>query len=104
MNKLLSSGRLAFFLFFVTALCAVYMVFLYKLQIVEGAEYYEESRNSIVTTQTVTGARGNIMDRYGRLLVSNTACNNLIIDDVELFKQPDPNAVILELARTAQAC
>jgi penicillin-binding protein 2 len=104
MNKLLKSGRLAFFLFFVTVLCVVYVVFLYKLQIVEGAEYYEESQNSIVTTQNVTGARGNIMDRYGRLLVSNTACNNLIIDDVELFNQPDPNAVILELARTAEAC
>jgi len=104
MNKLIKPGRLAFFLFFVTVLCAVYVVFLYKLQIVEGAEYYEESQNSIVTTQTVTGARGNIMDRYGRLLVSNTACNNLIIDDVELFNQPDPNAVILELARTAEAC
>ena len=104
MNKLVKPSRVAFLVGLTLILCAVYAVFLYKLQIVEGAEYYERSQNSIVTTEAVSGARGNIMDRYGRVLVSNTTCNNLIIDTVELFRQEDPNAVILALVRAAQDC
>ena len=39
-------------------LITVYIVALYKLQIIEGEKYYEESRNNMVTTSTVTAARG----------------------------------------------
>ena len=45
-------------------LITVYVVALYKLQIIEGENYYEERRNNMVTTSTVTAARGNILDRY----------------------------------------
>ncbi|MEI3061534.1 MAG: hypothetical protein V8S72_00640 [Oscillospiraceae bacterium] len=41
--------------------------------------------------------RGNILDRYGRLLVSNKECYNLVIDSTKLFANDEPNAVILEL-------
>ena len=44
---------------------------LFKLQIIEGAKYSEESANSIVSTETVAAVRGNILDRYGRPLVSS---------------------------------
>ena len=33
-------------------LLVVYLVFLYKLQIIEGEAYYKESRNQQVTTST----------------------------------------------------
>ena len=42
-------------------------------------------------------ARGNILDRYGRVLVSNAERYNLKIDTDKLFANEDPNAVILEL-------
>jgi len=48
----------------------------------------------------VIAARGNIMDRYGRLLVSNRNCNNLLIDTDELFEFGDKaysNAAILRM-------
>ena len=64
---------------------ALYIATLYKLQIVEGTMNYEASTNSIVSEETVIAARGNILDRYGRLLVSNRNCNNLIINSGELF-------------------
>lgn len=80
----------------------VFFVSLYRLQIIEGAAYYEQSKNSIVTTSTVVAARGNILDRYGRVLVSNSVCNNLYINAEELFEQPDPNAVILELVQAVK--
>ena len=97
MQKLVKPARLAALVVFAVIAIAIYFVELYKLQIIEGAEYYRQSENSIVTTKVVPAARGNILDRYGRTLVSNSACNNLSIDVTELFEQEDPNAIILEL-------
>lgn len=81
-------------------LLIVYLVALYKLQIIEGEKYYEESRNNMVTTSTVTAARGNILDRYGRVLVTNTSSYDLTINTDELFPNDnsvDSNATILRL-------
>lgn len=98
-DKLVKPGRLALMGLLIAALLILYFTVLYKLQIIDGAAYYEQSRNSIVTTQTVTAARGNILDRYGRVLVKNRSCNNLIINTDELFKEEDPNAVILQMVQ-----
>lgn len=81
-------------------LLAVYFVALYKLQIIEGEKYYEESKNNMVTTSTVTAARGNLLDRYGRLLTTNKSCYDLTINTDELFPNDDSvdsNATILQL-------
>ena len=74
---------------------------LYKLQIIEGEEYYAAPRRS-AKASTVTAARGAILDRYGRVLVSNKECYNLSIDTDKLFASEDPNATILELVRLVQ--
>ena len=97
MQKMVKPIRLIILGAVFVVLMIVYFVSLYRLQIIEGAKYYAQSQNSIVTEKRVTAARGNIHDRYGRLLVSNSACNNLTIDVTELFEQDDPNAVILKL-------
>ncbi len=99
MDRLIKPWRLAAAIILVLALTAVYIVNLYRLQIVEGAAYYAQSQNSIVTKNTVIAARGNLLDRYGRVLVSNRVCNNLKFNDDELFEQADPNAIILELTQ-----
>ena len=91
MEKLIRPVRLAVMAVVTVLLIAVSVVTLYKLQVVEGRAYYEESRNNIVTNKRVTAARGSIMDRYGRVLVQNRVCNNLIIDTVELFRDDDPD-------------
>ncbi len=80
MKKLVSPGRLVLLGLLMAGLLALYLVTLYKFQIVEGNRNYEDSMNSIVSEETVIAARGNILDRYGRLLVSNRNCNNLLID------------------------
>ena len=105
MKKLVSSGRLFAFGVLVAALIALCVVTLYKLQIIEGAAYYEESQNNQASNQTVTAARGNILDRYGRVLVSNRECYNLKISDTRLFSDEveDPNAVILEMINMVEA-
>ena len=104
MEKLIRPVRLAIVALLSAAILIVCMVTLYKLQIVEGRAYYEESQNNNISYPTVTAARGSIMDRYGRVLVENRVCNNLVIDETELF--PDgkaetiakANAAILQLA------
>lgn len=105
MKKLVSSGRLFTFGALVVTLIALCVVTLYKLQIIEGAAYYEESQNNQASNQTVTAARGNILDRYGRVLVSNRECYNLKISDTRLFSDEveDPNAVILEMINMVEA-
>lgn len=97
MDRFFSRGRLGVLSIFLILLLGLYFTTLYKLQIVEGAAYYESSTNSIVTTKRVKAARGDILDRYGRVLVSNRACSNIVIDTKELFDQEDPNGIILQL-------
>ena len=103
MNKrLIKPGRLVAMAVILLVLLTVYLVFLYKLQIIKGEEYYNRSNEITTTTRTVTAARGNILDRYGRVLVSNKECYNLQIDTDKLFANEDPNAVILELVKMVQ--
>ena len=104
MNKrLIKPARLVAMAVILLVLLTVYLVFLYKLQIIKGEEYYNRSNEITTTTRTVTAARGNILDRYGRVLVSNKECYNLQIDTDKLFANEDPNAVILELVKMVQS-
>ena len=102
MRKLVNPVRLVVLGVIFGLLMAIYLVALYKLQIIDGAAYYSQSENSVVNKERVPAARGNILDRYGRVLVSNNACNNLSINVTELFEQEDPNAVILELCSAVE--
>ena len=105
MKRLVSSSRLAAFALVVVLLIALCAGTLYKLKIIEGAAYYEESQNSLTSYPSVTAARGNILDRYGRVLVSNRECYNLNISDTRLFSDEveDPNAVILQMINLVEA-
>ncbi len=107
MRKLISTGRLAVLGIFVFAVLSIFFVKLYQLQIVDGNRYYEESINSIHSEEDVVAARGNIMDRYGRLLVSNRNCNNLLIDVNKLFysglDDNEINARILQMCQIIDA-
>ena len=103
MNKrLIKPARLVAMALILLLLLTVYLVFLYRLQIIEGEAYYNRSNEITQTTRPVTAARGNILDRYGRVLVSNKECYNLQIDTDKLFANEDPNAVILELVKMVQ--
>ena len=97
MRKLIKPGRITALVVMLVALLGIYVYFLYQVQIVEGTERYNSATAITKDTRTVTAARGNILDRYGRVLVSNKECYNLVIDSTKLFANDDPNAVILEL-------
>ena len=102
MKKVVRTGRVVTLLIIFAILMVVYIYFLYQLQIIEGAEYYSRDTALSKTTSTVTAARGNILDRYGRILVSNEESYNIKINTDKLFANDDPNATILELVEMVQ--
>ena len=101
-NRLVKPGRVAGLVILILLLLTVYLVALYKLQIIEGEANYNRSSELTNSERAVTAARGNIYDRYGRTLVSNEETYNLKIDTDKLFANDDPNSVILELVHMVQ--
>ena len=104
MDKPVRPGRTGAMGVLLAVLLVIFFVSLYKLQIIEGRAYFEESQNNVKTTQRVVAARGNILDRYGRVLVSNTSINNIVLNAEDLLEPDDPNAAILQMVRAVEAC
>ena len=67
---------------------------LYDLQYVHGADYLAQSRRKIAKTETVEASRGDILDRYGRVLVTNRESYNVSLDTSFM---EDVNGTLLEL-------
>ena len=106
MGSKIKTSRMLFFGSVVALLLALCVGALYQLQILNGAAYYDESQGRQVSNEVVTAARGNIYDRYGRVLVSNRECYNIHVNTSRLFNEDvfeDPNATILEMVRIVEA-
>ena len=52
---------------------------LVQLQLVDGESYLRRSAEFLTTTSTVSAARGEILDRYGRPLVTNQTGFSLVL-------------------------
>ena len=78
-------------------LCCIVLAALYGLQAVNSADYLEESLNSVYRTETVPAARGDLLDRHGRVLVTNRVSYDLTIQRSQLVTDPDPNGILLTL-------
>ncbi len=75
-------------------------VFVYQLmllQISQGEYYKSKATAGSVTTQTVTAARGEIVDRYGRPFTVNRASYDIILDQTFLPYGNKANPVIADL-------
>lgn len=102
-NRLIDKRRIIALLALMILLLGVYLGFLYQLQIIDGEIYYNRSKEITETKLTVTASRGNILDRYGRILIGNKECYNLKINTDKLFSNnDDPNGTILELIDMVQ--
>lgn len=89
------------------ALCLVmvigaYTVRLADLQLVNGAAYREEAERKISRTYTQQASRGQILDRYGRPLVSN-GLGFSITFDYFTWDRANQNEVILRLCSLMRA-
>ncbi len=53
---------------------------LYSLQLINGEQYRAQSERRMTSTNTITAARGEILDRYGTPLITNRTVYSLVID------------------------
>lgn len=74
---------------------------MYNLQIVRGDEFYEQSQLKIAETQTVEADRGDVLDRNGRVLVSNETVYQVTLDTSLMGERC--NDILLSLLRIARA-
>ena len=52
----------------------IILIRLFYLQIVNGAEYRDNSNNRLTREASIEAARGSILDRSGNVLVSTVEC------------------------------
>ena len=76
---------------------------LYDLQINNGEAYRRQSQYKIAETETVEAGRGQILDRNGRVLVSDKAVYQVKLNTALMGKAPERNQAILSLLQVAQA-
>lgn len=77
---------------------------LMQLQLVDGDSYLRRSAEFLTTTSTVSAARGEILDRYGRPMVTNRTGFSLVLIYAGFWEdRPERFATLLDLARRVQA-
>lgn len=89
--------RVRITLLILAALLSGFFYVLYSLQIVHGADYKAQSIRKITKTETVEAARGQILDRYGRVLVSNRISYQVALDTSLMGKEETRNPILLSL-------
>lgn len=82
-------------------LAALFWV-LFDLQAVKGSYFLAQSTRKIANTETVQAARGEILDRYGRVLVSNRATYQVKLDTGLMGDIQGRNQTILELLQVCR--
>lgn len=88
-------------------LCGISLLFfilvlrLFSLQIIHGEEYDKSITASVSKTVNVPASRGNIYDRYGRPLATNTVAYSVQIDDSITVDLTDcKEELLLQLTKT----
>ena len=62
------------------AIIGLYVLRLIFLQLVHGDEFAAKATNTTEYKFTVTAARGDIVDSYGRRIATSTTCYNVILN------------------------
>lgn len=83
------------------ALLLTYLGVLFSLQIIHGEEYLSNSSYTLVQTETVETDRGDIVDRNGRMLVSNRLSYNVTLDHTAMGNER--NQILSSLLALCQA-
>lgn len=86
----------------VIALLLIYLLRLMQLQVVDGAELAKKLNDSYPSYQTIKSTRGEIFDRSGRPLVTNTIGLDVIINRAHVAPS-EINAMLLRLTTVMDA-
>ena len=101
MNKNKNIKRYNITIAFVYIIGIILLVRLFQLQIVEGAEYREQSNTRLTRETVIKAARGNIRDSSGNRLVSTTIEYNVEIHKTKIDNDTLNNSLLL-LAKTLE--
>lgn len=103
MQKFYKPSRFAVVYVIMALLLGIYMTTLYKIQIYDTAadENAWLARNTTRQGSTLTANRGDILDRYGNVLVSTRAAYNIALSGDALLDRDDANDIILRLIHSA---
>ena len=94
--------RVIALLAFFGAFLLLFAVVLYDAQILHGGENRAKSISSNAASETVTGSRGIITDRNGKVLVSNRLAYTLVFDRSGFDDDAALNAAILRLVQLCE--
>jgi len=94
--------RCVFLIVILVAVFSVFTVRLLKLQVVYGEELLSQASDTVTVRQTVTAARGEMVDRYGRVIAGNRVGYNISLNRLYL---PDDrlNDTLYEVVKILQS-
>lgn len=95
-------GRVRFTLLLGGGMLLLFLFALYQIQIVNGVYYQSQSALKISSIETVEAARGEILDRYGRVLVTNRTSYQVTLNTSLMGKESSRNPNLLALLQIAR--
>ena len=101
MNQHKFSFRVTALIFLAAVMLGIFSAKLYQVQVVEGASQDSSPSGSYTYYTRVTAARGEILDRNGKVLVGNRASFNIVLIYPVLFSCEDPNGSLRDLTNLA---
>ena len=81
----------------------VYFVRLVQLQILKGSDYLAQVESTYSSVTKLNAARGEITDRYGRVLAGNRTANNVVLEKAYIGPG-DLNRTVADLCRLLADC
>lgn len=97
-NKTKLMHRLIALFVVLALLCGVSGAGLYALQIINGEQYRLQAERHLTSTSVVSASRGEILDRYGRPLVTNESIYSIRFD-YAYWDQVNQNDILLQLVQ-----
>lgn len=97
-NKTKLLHRLIALFIVLALLCGVSAAGLYSLQVINGEAYRLQAERHLTSTSVVSAARGEILDRYGRPLVTNESIYSIRFD-YAYWDQTNQNDILLQLVQ-----
>ena len=101
MNQHKFSFRVTALVLLAALMLGVFSARLYNVQVIEGAAQEGTPSGSYTYYTRVTAARGEILDRNGKVLVGNRASFNIVLIYPVLFSSEDPNESLRALTNLA---
>ncbi len=98
------NGRYRIIYIILAVIIAAFSIKLIALQLVEGREYLEQSQKRTTKTKTAEAPRGDIVDRYGRVLVTNKMTNSVVIQKRSNQGDAELNSLIKSLYILSESC